>query len=105
MITYSTNWMGPISLEWYKKRGIHETYEVYAGGRIDIRGLDCNEYYDGRHEYALPVMNGESWNKLSDWLEQLETDELISYEQLVEMFEVEHGKIVWASDVFKIDNK
>ena len=61
MITYSTNWMGPVSTRWYEDRKVpfewRETsgkifekmeyrhyLESYSCGRIDIYGLDETEH-------------------------------------------------------------
>lgn len=115
MVTYSANWMGPVSIEWYKDRGLvefiwktAETEEVadmyridvgekymvqeittyYACGRIDIRD-SSKEGYDGWDEYSLAPMHGEDWNKLSEWLWDLETTEQWDYEMLISIFEGE----------------
>ena len=124
MISYSTNYMGPISLDWFRERGlthfitetvesemiskikdlpIGATYEIetvhthYAGGRIDIRGLDEEEYYNGWDEYAVAPMHGEDWNALGDYLWDLTTEELLPYNTLIEQFETHYGKkIRWA---------
>lgn len=125
-ITYSTNFMGPISLDWYKKRGLTKTvsqvltednilvqsgkYKAgdtwtreeittnYAGGRIDIR--DDSKYgYDGWDEYGIAPMHGEDWNVLSKWLDDIETQEQLGYDELIELFESETGrKIRWAKE-------
>lgn len=85
MIHYSTNWMGPVSLDWTQKHG-----DCWAGGRIDIYG---SEYPD---EYALRLMHVEDWGRLSCWLDQLETETQWSYEKIIEQFEQHHGsKIRW----------
>ena len=104
MITYSTNMMGPVSMDWYRKRGLTETVgefeEVttyYAGGRIDIRGVPGDEYWNGWHEYSVPIMHGEDWNALGDYLWDLATEELLPYDTLIEQFETHYGKkIRWA---------
>jgi hypothetical protein len=123
MITYSTNFMGPISIQWYVERGltkkvkrvhrsniiaeskgarvgdeyeVDEVTEYYAGGRIDIRD-DSKEGYDGWDEYSVKIMHGEDWNALSDWLDGLTTDTLWGYNELIEQFESQYGKkIRWA---------
>ena len=128
MISYSTNFMGPISLDWFRERGLTEIADVtvdskilaevygvelggtvtrevvteyWCGGRIDIYGLDETEYYGGMSEYSLPVMDGESWNLFSDWLENYETIELKTYEQLLSAFEADTDhKIRWAHKEF-----
>lgn len=128
MISYSTNMMGPISMQWYEERGLTKTvrevleegqtiypkglgpgdvweYEVvttyYAGGRIDIRGVPGDEYWNGCHEYSLPIMHGEDWNALSEWLDSFSAFELWEYEDLIEEFEEEYGrKIRWADDTW-----
>jgi hypothetical protein len=103
MITYSTNWMGPINLHWYGERGLLEADGVtptvqYSAGRIDIRD-DTKEGYDGWHEYGIDPMHGEDWNALGDYLWDLTTEELLSYNTLIEQFETHYGKkIRWADD-------
>jgi hypothetical protein len=76
---------------------IGDTYEVeeitvhYACGRIDIRD-DSKKGYDGWDEYGVAPMHGEDWNALGDFLWDLETDVQLSYEQLIERFELWYGK-------------
>ena len=90
-VTYSSNWMGPVSEDWQRKGD-------YSGGRIDIRDSD-KLGYDGWDEYGLPFMSTESWNILSDWLMELETDTKLSYNELMERFESDTGhKIRWWVD-------
>jgi len=123
MITYSTNWMGPVSMHWYEKNvpmvETERTYTKflypekegqtyiasepsvnYATGRIDIRGLDEEEYWSGWHEYGVGVMTQKSWNILSDYLDDFATEELITYDQLLEGFEKDtNHKIEWFKKV------
>ena len=107
--------MGPISIEWYRKRGLTHKVSVvleedrrfypkglgpgdvweydeidisYAGGRIDIRD-DSQQGYDGWDEYGVAPMHGEDWNVLSDWLDDLITTELWEYDMLISIFEGE----------------
>jgi len=97
MITYSTNFMGPISNHWYVERGLTENY---AGGRIDIRD-DSKEGYDGWDEYGVKIMHGEDWNALSEYLDDLETEVLLDYDELINQFESQYGKSIrWAPEVF-----
>lgn len=112
MVSYSTNWMGPVSVKWYEDRGIpfemRETsgtnfakieykhfLEEYAGGRIDVYGLDESEYWGGKCEYGLDVMNADDWRSLSIWLDDFQTEELLSYSDLIGEFERENGEIRW----------
>ena len=121
--------MGPISIEWYRKRGLTHKVSVvleegrtfypkgykagdvweyvdeidisYAGGRIDIRD-DSQQGYDGWDEYGVAPMHGEDWNVLSDWLDDLITTELWEYDMLISIFEGEvlNGrKIRWATEL------
>jgi len=125
-VTYDTNWMGPASIEWYKKRGLtrkiaetltEESALVFLGknnvgdvieydnitthycaGRIDVRD-DSKDGYDGWDEYSIAPMLEEDWSALGDWLWDLETEEQLSYEELIERFEKETGhKIMWFND-------
>ena len=111
--------MGPISMDWYRKRGLTHKVSVvleegrivypkglgpgdvweydeitthYAGGRIDIHGLDPEEYYNGTDEYGLDIMHGEDWNALSDWLDEFESEEKVPYDELIALFEKDYGK-------------
>jgi hypothetical protein len=91
MISYSTNWMGPVSLVWTLKHGDH-----WSTGRIDVYGTN-SEY---PKEYTLPIMHSNDWINLTGWLDTLKTEEVLPYEELIEQFEKVHGKITWwQSDV------
>ncbi len=124
MVTYSTNWMGPVSMKWYSDRGLTRkvsevleedqkfgdlkagdtwTYDEittnYNCGRIDIRGLDPEKFYSGCDEYSLSPMHREDWNALSDWLDRLSGEKVVPYESLIMLFEAQYGrKIRWATD-------
>jgi hypothetical protein len=91
MITYSTNWMGPINSQWIEEHGKH-----WAAGRIDIYGVP------GEHhpiEYSLHVMDVQDWNSFSEWLDELETETLLSFDELVAQFEQAVGKkIQWLKE-------
>lgn len=116
MVTYGANFMGPISLDWYRDRGLlrkvdhtftlgpkagktcqmEEITTYYCGGRIDIRDSE-RPGYDGWHEYGVAPMHGEDWDALSDWLDGLQTQEKLSYDELIERFQTWYGKnIRWA---------
>jgi hypothetical protein len=100
-VSYFLNWCGPVCLSWYEKRGLldskKEIITRYASGRIDIRGLS-----EGWHEYDVPPMQVASWNLLSDWLDVLETDNLLEYEKLLEKFEKDTGhRILWYKNIGK----
>ena len=122
-VTYDTNWMGPVSIEWYKKRGLTQkatetltadSVLVYLGrynagdvleyddittlccaGRIDIRD-DTKQGYDGWDEYSVAPMIAEDWEALTEFLSALETEEQLPYYTLIDMFELNYGKsITW----------
>ena len=122
MITYSTNWMGPVNMDWYRKRGLTKTVtkileedskysdkkkgdiltydditEHWAGGRIDVYGTG-QPYGD---ELGLDIMHGEDYRLFSDWLDGFKTDTMWTLEQLVQEYEQTNPKIRWAEDVFK----
>ena len=115
-VRYSTNWMGPVSMRWYKERGLVETkmvtlehdsvitdrkageqYEVeeitthYSCGRIDIMGTG-DPYGE---EIGVPPMTSEDWYRFGNWLETFETDDVWTLEQLVELYERTNPKIIW----------
>ena len=113
MITYSTNWMGPVATSWYEVRDIpfvmketsgkilpkteyKEFLESYSCGRIDIRD-DTKMGYDGWDEYSVAPMRTEDWNAFSDWLYNMQTEELWSYEKWIEHFQYYNkADIRWA---------
>ena len=91
MITYSTNWMGPINEDWIAEHG-----DYWAAGRIDIYGVPGEKY---PLEYSLPPMHAEDWNALSDFLDRLEGEQIMPYESLIMLFEAEYGKnIRWCKE-------
>ena len=114
MITYSTNFMGPVSTRWYEERDIpfeiRETagilrpkteykhfLESYSCGRIDIYGLDEDAYWCGKSEYGVAPMLTEDWNAFSYWLDEMQTEELWSYDKLIEHFQYYNkAEIRWA---------
>ena len=126
MITYSTNWMGPVNMNWYCERGLtrkvskvleegkvfypkglgpgdvweyDEITTHYACGRIDIRD-SSKEGYDGWDEYSLAPMRGDDWNALSYWLREMQTEEIWPYEKLIEHFQYWYGKeIRWGEEI------
>lgn len=125
MITYSTNWMGPVNMDWYRKRGLTrkvtevlsedrvffpkglkagDTWEYdeitvnYCAGRIDIRDSE-KQGYDGWDEYSLAPMHVEDWNALGDYLWELTTPTQLCYNELIQQFEAHYDKrIRWSTD-------
>ena len=125
MIDYSTNWMGPINMQWFEERGltkeveqtvdsemvakirgldIGDAYTVteittyYSAGRIDIRGVPDEPW---GLEYSLPPMHGEDWNDFSDWLESFQTHELWEFDDIIKLYEDASGrKIRWDEDTW-----
>ena len=116
-VRYSTNWMGPISMQWYRDRGLTkratrtlaedsqltgrkagESFEYdeitqgYSCGRIDCRGDDLGAFGD---ELGVEPMKDESWARFGAWLDTVETDDLWTMDQLVEMYERTNPKIEW----------
>lgn len=104
-VRYSMNWMGPISIGWYKDRGLtrKQTFVFdgqptecdsvtvhFSAGRIDV--YDGSDYGD---EISVPPMLSEDWNRFDDWLLSFETDATWTLEQLVELYEKDNPKITW----------
>jgi len=93
MITYSTNWMGPINKKWYEDRNL-ELWSCSAG-RIDCRGTGLGMHGD---EIGLPPMPNEDWVRFSQWLDDVETDTMLSLNELVEIYEMTNPKIKWIEE-------
>lgn len=77
MITYSTNWMGPINEEWLEKHG-----SGWSAGRIDIRGTE-NPFGE---EIALAPMTHKDWEQFSEWLENFRTTRVFSFGEILEAY-------------------
>jgi len=105
--------MGPWHTSWYEENNIPSTEKTewsellqknitfkaydnhYAGGRIDIRGVPDEPF---GLEYSLPIMEARSWGRLSNWLENFSSEEVVPYEDLLSEFEKQTGqKIIWFS--------
>lgn len=110
MITYSTNFMGPIAIPWYENNKIpyqqitrinpitgtktttKKFMKNYAGGRIDVRGTE--DPYG--LEIGVPIMEAESWNELQQFLWTFTSKEVLTLQQIVQALEDETGfSIVW----------
>lgn len=78
--------MGPVSLQWYRDRGIDHKLQQYAGGRIDVYGVNENDYYAGKTAIGLPIMKAQSFNSLSAFLRGFTSSELLSYDALIALY-------------------
>lgn len=111
-IRYSTNWMGPVSMDWYRVRGltkkaivrfnmveqeIDEITEHYSTGRIDFFNPNNDSSYPD--EIPIPPMRSEDWDRFSKWLEIYETDDVLTLEQLVYVYELKNPKIRWWNEL------
>jgi len=87
--------MGPINEDWIAKHGTG-----WSAGRMDIYGLDPEEYWGGRSEYALAPMRTEDWNDFGDWLQNFETEELLELEDIIARYEQDTGRVIrwWKED-------
>lgn len=117
--------MGPVNTDWYRERNltviktvvqkedskitsrkkgdIYEVVEItqqWAGGRIDIRGEGLGIYGE---EMSLPIMRADCYSRFSEWLHTVETDDVWTLAQLVELYERANPKIIWANDVFGVE--
>ena len=93
-VRYSTNWMGPVYRQWYTDRGLDPDKDAWRAGRIDVN--DGTSPYGP--EIALPMMHEHSWVEFSHWLDTMETDDIWTLDQLVELYELKNPKIRWWRD-------
>lgn len=116
-IRYSTNWMGVASLQWYRDRGLtkrvsktltedsqltnrkagdtfeyDEILQEYSCGRIDCRGDGLGPFGD---EIGVDPMTTQSWARFSKWLNDIETHDMWTMKQLVDLYEQTNPKIEW----------
>jgi hypothetical protein len=90
MITYSTNWMGPINAQWIKEHG-----DCWAAGRIDIYG----EGFYNSLELGLPAMHKEDWARFSDWLDKFESETVMDLAAIVTEYEKTNPPIRWCKEM------
>jgi hypothetical protein len=109
--------MGVVNLQWYIDRGLTERVsrtltedsiltgkkagtvieydkiiQEYSVGRIDCRGDGLGPFGD---EIGLDLMKAEDWYRFGKWLNTVETDDLWTMDQLVELYERANPKIEW----------
>jgi hypothetical protein len=108
--------MGPVSLQWYRQRGLtqvehkiatedsmlynhseHYTSESithqYACGRIDVRGIPNEPYGD---EIGVPPMLSTDWDRFGDWLDTVQTMSVWTLDDLVAAYEYrDNPQITW----------
>jgi hypothetical protein len=78
-----------------------EVIEDYSTGRIDIRNVPGDDYWNGWHEYSLAPMRTEDWNDFGDWLDDFKTEELWEFDDIIAKYEQDSGrKIRWADDIW-----
>lgn len=92
-ITYSTNWMGPVSLDWYKDRGLDYDTEPYAAGRLDFYNPSGDSMYPD--EIGVPPMRQEDWHRFSVWLYEFTSERVLTLAEIVEEYEKTNPKIRW----------
>lgn len=92
--------MGPISLQWYRDRGVDHKLQQYAGGRIDVYGVSEDDYYESKTAIGLPIMKAECFNRLSMFLRDFSSSELLTYDQLITIYYAAgNPEIEYAPDV------
>lgn len=112
--------MGPVSLQWYRDRGLtktethvattdtmhYNTGDTYTAetitkhfscGRIDVRGIPDEPYGD---EIGVPPMLSADWRAFGDWLDTVQTMSVWSLKNLVEAYEHQtHNTIRWEKEL------
>ena len=91
---------------WAQLQELHGDKVKMLDEETDWLGMDwiiklkiIEEYYCGQSEYGVAPMRTEDWNALGDWLDELKTEALLSYNELIEQFETHYGKkIRWADE-------
>lgn len=93
MITYDIQFTGPSDPAWYTERGLDITKEIWAGGNVVVYGVSDNPIV-----YEIPIMSGDSWNKFCEFIVLLDTQVLMSKEELLERFQKSTGHVItWAT--------
>lgn len=75
--------MGPFNKNFIEKYGNN-----WSGGRIDIMDIPDEPY---GLEYSMEFIRTEDWNKLSEWMWKLETENILTKEEILERYRKETG--------------
>ncbi len=86
MITYFLNLMGPLNPKFIENYGTG-----WSMGRIDI--MDIPDEPFGR-EYPIGPIRTEDWKKLGEWLWDLETENILTLDEILERYRTETGNSV-----------
>jgi len=107
--------MGPVSMSWYRTRGLTQTETKtatentmfttigepftsesitthYSCGRIDVHNVPGEPYGD---EINVPPMLSTDWAMFSNWLDTVETASVWSLKNLVEAYQQHNPPITW----------
>jgi len=107
--------MGPVSLSWYRTRGLTQTQTKiadknsmfttegetftsesitthYSCGRIDVHNVPGEPYGD---EIGVPPMLSSDWRAFGDWLWDVQTVSVWTLADLVTAYEQHNPPITW----------
>jgi len=110
--------MGPVSLHWYRARGLTQvkhhvgendcmlykageafTSETitthYSCGRIDVHNVPNEPYGD---EISVPPMLSTDWAMFGNWLDTVQTMSVWTLADLVTAYEQHNPPITWATE-------
>ena len=79
--------MGPVNMDWIRENG-----QGWATGRIDCRGDGLDRYGE---EISVPPMKQEDWYRLSEWMWEFSSKELLTLEQIVQIYQQTNPTITW----------
>ena len=79
--------MGPVNMDWIRENG-----QGWATGRIDCRGEGLDPYGE---EISVPPMKQEDWYRLSEWMWEFSSKELLTLEQIVQIYQQTNPTITW----------
>lgn len=80
MWTYSLIYMGPINKKWIEENGSN-----WSGGRIEC--YDSENSFGWSNEEHPILIDSKDWYDFDNWLEELETPNIFSKEELIKKFE------------------
>ena len=107
--------MGPVSMQWYRDRGLtqkqtktatkdtmfyntDDTYTTedvttnYSCGRLDVQGIPDEPYGD---EIGVPPMLSTDWRAFGDWLWDVQTMSVWTLADLVTAYQQHNPPITW----------
>ena len=98
---YFLNCMGPVRKSWQDKYEPVDPSITWMIGRIDVGGPDLGPYGT---EYSMPIVSAQTWGGMQDFLWDLLSVKLLTFDELKAMYIEDGGVWIQHPMIKKIDS-